>query len=393
MKRMLILYLLSLISIKNSAQAMSDYEITGNVIIASDLKQIICIDCHSDLVGQAVMHYPAEDDCENCHMPNGNEHPQDGVSGFDLGDEMPGLCFLCHEEYAKKNKHAPVEMGECLMCHSAHGSPNKGLLLQAPESAMCGECHDMSLTEQRVKHGPIGDGTCNSCHDPHHSEQTALLKSESPGLCMQCHTKTRLEGGMANQHYPFEDDCSNCHLTHSSEQDHLLNEKMPELCYICHDSEPVLDTTKVLHRVVNDEKGCSNCHSPHAASQDNLLKEASLLDLCGTCHTDTLSRHKKSKVPHPPVVEGECSACHQPHASDNRMLATESSVIDLCGSCHDWHAHSSHPIGEDHKDMRNPNLTVDCLSCHRSHGTEFLHLIPFPTITELCVQCHEQYRR
>ena len=74
-----------------------------------------CTDCHSDLVGQAVMHYPAEDDCENCHMPNGNEHPQDGVSGFDLGDEMPGLCFLCHEEHAKENKHAPVEMGECLI--------------------------------------------------------------------------------------------------------------------------------------------------------------------------------------------------------------------------------------------------------------------------------------
>ena len=166
-----------------------------------------CTDCHSDLVGQAVMHYPAEDDCENCHMPNGNEHPGD-AKAFDLGEEMPGLCFLCHEEYTMENKHIPVEMGECLMCHSAHGSPNKGLLLQAPESVMCGDCHDMSMTEMRVKHGPIEGGNCSSCHDPHQSEQPALLKSEKSALCIQCHTRESLVEENANIHYPFEDDCS-----------------------------------------------------------------------------------------------------------------------------------------------------------------------------------------
>ncbi|MEN8250876.1 MAG: hypothetical protein ABFS32_18230, partial [Bacteroidota bacterium] len=31
-----------------------------------------CTDCHSDMVEHEVMHYPAEDDCENCHMSNGN---------------------------------------------------------------------------------------------------------------------------------------------------------------------------------------------------------------------------------------------------------------------------------------------------------------------------------
>ncbi|MEN8251000.1 MAG: cytochrome c3 family protein, partial [Bacteroidota bacterium] len=94
----------------------------NHVFCQEDTADFSCTDCHSDMVEHEVMHYPAEDDCENCHMSNGNEHPNDSLRGFDLGDEMPGLCFLCHEEHTKENKHAVSEMGECLMCHSAHGS-------------------------------------------------------------------------------------------------------------------------------------------------------------------------------------------------------------------------------------------------------------------------------
>ena len=165
--------------------------------------EVSCADCHSDLVEQVVMHYPAEDDCENCHMANGNEHPQENVKGFDMADEVPGLCFLCHEEHTMENKHAPSEMGECLMCHSVHGSPNKSLLLSSPQSTLCAECHDMEMTERRVKHKPVADGTCTGCHDPHQSDNMTLLKAEKPALCMQCHSKTSMEAGLANIHYPF----------------------------------------------------------------------------------------------------------------------------------------------------------------------------------------------
>jgi predicted CXXCH cytochrome family protein len=88
-----------------------------------------------------------------------------------------------------------------------------------------------------------------------------------------------------------------------------------------------------------------------------------------------------------------CSACHSPHASDNVFLMTQKSTIELCGSCHDWQKHATHPIGEKIVDKRNKNLTVQCLSCHRAHGTEYKQMIPFSTITELCTQCHVEYKR
>jgi predicted CXXCH cytochrome family protein len=50
-------------------------------------------------------------------------------------------------------------------------------------------------------------------------------------------------------------------------------------------------------------------------------------------------------------------------------------------------------MGEKYADSRNKNLRMDCLSCHRAHGTGFRHMITFPTVTDLCVQCHKQFRR
>jgi predicted CXXCH cytochrome family protein len=339
-------------------------------------------------------------------MPNGNEHPQDGVPGFDLGDEMPGLCFLCHEEHTKENKHAPVEMGECLMCHSAHGSPNKGLLIQSPESAMCAECHDMSMTELRVKHGPIGGGTCSSCHDPHQSDQSALLKSEKPGLCMQCHTKASLEGGMAILHYPFEDDCANCHTTHSSEQDHLLNEKMPELCYMCHDMQSTIEEAPVVHKVIIQGKGCSNCHSPHASNQGMLLiKEGKAL--CMDCHSETIETEertlaniglslKEGNFIHGVIEMDGCIVCHSPHTSDNPLLlngtfptstytAATAENFDLCFTCHDA-ALMETEVTTDATNFRNGDKNMhflhingekgrNCNLCHDMHGSANEHLI------------------
>jgi predicted CXXCH cytochrome family protein len=141
-----------------------------------------------------------------------------------------------------------------------------------------------------------------------------------------------------------------------------------------------------------DRVGCRNCHNPHASPQKALLREPTKI-LCGRCHADTLARQEKSLAKHPPVDEGNCVACHSPHASDNVFLLNGSNVIGLCGSCHDWKRHSSHPIGEKTTDPRNANLTLDCLSCHRSHGSPFKSFASFDTAAELCVQCHRNMGR
>lgn len=368
--------------------------------------ELSCTDCHSDLVSQAVMHYPAEDACDNCHMSRGNEHPQDNVKGFDMADEMPGLCFLCHEQYEKSNIHAPSEMGECLMCHSPHGSPNKALLIKAPQSALCAECHDMEMTEGTIKHKPVAEGSCTGCHDPHQSDNSALMISEKPGLCMQCHTKESLEAGMETIHYPFEDDCSNCHSTHSSEQNGLLNERMPDLCYMCHDMQSAIEEAAVVHKVIHEGKACSNCHSPHASGQGMLLRKEGK-DMCLDCHSKPIETDerilanigqflKEGMHIHGVIALDGCIICHSPHTSDNALLLNgtfpqgmyaEASAenFDLCFSCHDaelmeaiatttatnfrnkeQNLHYFHIRGEK---GRNCNL------CHNVHGSQSEHLI------------------
>jgi predicted CXXCH cytochrome family protein len=106
-----------------------------------------------------------------------------------------------------------------------------------------------------------------------------------------------------------------------------------------------------------------------------------------------VARQARSQTEHPPIAEGACNECHSPHSSDNPFLATEATTIELCAKCHEWQSHSTHPIGEKIVDPRNANVTLQCLSCHRTHGTEYEHFLYFETTDETCIQCHSGLRR
>ena len=93
------------------------------------------------------------------------------------------------------------------------------------------------------------------------------------------------------------------------------------------------------------------------------------------------------------AIESGFVYVREPHGGDAPLFLANKDVIALCGQCHDWQKHSTHPIGDKVKDPRNKNMTLQCLSCHRSHGTDYKHFIPFPTTSDLCVQCHEQFKR
>ena len=141
-----------------------------------------------------------------------------------------------------------------------------------------------------------------------------------------------------------------------------------------------------------DRKGCVNCHNPHASKQAKLLK-AETATLCGSCHADTVKSIAATTVKHAPVDAGTCTVCHSPHAANGVFLVDQPSVNELCITCHDYQQHSAHPIGEKAVDPRNKNLRIDCLSCHKGHGTEYKWMLLAATNTELCTQCHKQFAR
>ena len=385
----------------------------------------LCRECHKELeatLGKPHLHpLVAKDECTKCHDAHASDH------GAILRQSTPALCVSCHEIPAKDavSVHAPVRKEGCEVCHSSHGSAHAGVLEKEPR-ALCEGCHEpvaAAARAARFKHEPIEeDGCTKSCHAPHASTQPgALLRRDEQALCLDCHDakkrafRTKHGGhdvasaacsgchdphgsnrrGMLydDVHEPVaKGDCKKCHTRPSSDGTFATTKAGVDLCRDCHDEQiDTMYSAAFVHTATRDGDACGSCHAPHASKRKALVL-ANLDQACATCHADTYARHDRSPTKHEPISKGQCEKCHNPHASNNALALTTEDDIVLCGQCHEWQRHSSHPIGEKYTDTRNPNLTMGCLSCHRAHGTEFKHLMPYPSSKLSCTQCHRQYK-
>jgi predicted CXXCH cytochrome family protein len=404
----------------------------------------VCLDCHSDLAEKLkgkFVHTPVKTgNCVGCHSPHTSTHGK-------LLSASPGaLCLTCHAKVIPEKAvsgHKVAVEGNCVKCHDPHGSGNKANLLRTGND-LCVSCHKAvgdAVAKASVKHVPASSD-CLGCHNPHASDKAPrLLKDAVPSLCLQCHKPDNPRFVRQHVEYPVaRANCVSCHDPHGSNTAGILFDTVHppvaskrcnqchepataaqpfatrrpgfELCRGCHSSMVNETFSKNrIHWPLVDQKGCLSCHQPHAARHKKLLN-VSEANLCGQCHKDTIDwqvklaekaaqekaaaskvRAEKGAFTHEPVQSGSCLSCHQPHASDNLRLMRQPSIVEGCGGCHDWLKHNSHPMGEKYVDMRNKNLSVDCLSCHQAHGTGNRHMLNFPTATELCVQCHKQLKR
>jgi DmsE family decaheme c-type cytochrome len=354
-----------------------DPHVSSHGKLLSDDTHEICARCHDTMIpanAKSTHKVVADRDCQKCHDPHGSANAANLlVKGNDL-------CFGCHKELADavrkaKFKHTPVEQG-CLTCHGPHGSDKSVRLLKDAVPALCVNCHKPDTVEFTSRHMkyPVAKASCTSCHDPHGSDQPALLQNT---------VHAPLRGG----------GCTQCHQPADSATPFATKRTGFELCKGCH-SEMVntVMAKRRLHWPVADKKGCVNCHNPHASKQAKLLKAADA-QLCGTCHADTIRQNAATAVKHAPVEGGTCIACHSPHGSEGVHLIDQPSIVKLCATCHDYDAHSAHPLGDKAVDPRNKNLRVDCLSCHKAHGTEFKWMLLAETNVELCTQCHKKFVR
>jgi len=405
----------------NAAWPATDAELH----LAKGARGKLCLSCHEafkDRMNKKFVHTPLkEGECTGCHSPHTADH------GRLLADNPDNICYTCHDSMlptGAKSVHQVVTEGKCTQCHDPHSSDNKDNLLRAG-SKLCFECHKdlgTKITSNKTKHAPV-EKDCLTCHNPHASQDnTKLLTAQAPALCVKCHDPSK--GTFKSQHvnYPVETaNCSSCHNPHGSNSKGMLYDNVHQplakrMCKQCHEdpaSATPFATLKAgyelcqgchydmvnetfnkdrLHWPLADKTGCLNCHSPHASSEKNLL-EAPMIQVCGNCHSDTIARQERSLTKHQPIADGECASCHSVHSSNNQFILNEASTVDLCGQCHDWQTHSTHPIGKEVVDPRNPNLTLDCLSCHRTHGTQYKQFLYYETVNDLCIQCHSKYRR
>ena len=385
----------------------------------------LCLQCHTqftEVLAKPHVHTPAKGgDCVGCHNPHAASH------GKLLSSDKSEVCLSCHKGLVPKqakSTHKPVAEGACVSCHDPHASDNDKQLIK-PGAQLCAGCHQGiadGAAAAKVKHQPVEKG-CTTCHDPHGSAKSEhLLTADVPALCTNCHKTSAPQFAKAHLGYPVgKARCTTCHDPHGSNQAGMLYDNVHapvakkscgqchegpgsaepfatkrvglDLCRSCHGQAVanMLDQPQV-HWAIADQRACLNCHSPHASKNAKLVT-GNMNQTCGTCHADTIARQTNSPSKHKPMTDGNCTACHDPHASKAPLLFTEVQQATACSPCHDNMKHSSHPMGEKIKDPRNKNLTVACLSCHRAHGTEYKKLMPSPTTSELCVKCHEQFRR
>ncbi|MDH4231990.1 MAG: cytochrome C [Nitrospirota bacterium] len=392
--------------------------------LKSGAKGKLCLNCHTafqDKMKSTYLHTPVKGgECSGCHNPHSSSH------GKLLDADTDKICFKCHGALVAgkaRSIHKIAGEGQCVLCHDPHGSNNKNNLLTAGNE-LCFTCHSElgeRVKKAQFKHSPVERG-CISCHNPHASEKSDfLLETGMPDLCVKCHKTDTPSFKSRHMNYPVANArCTTCHTPHGSNKSGLLHENvhMPvanKMCNQCHD-EPTSPTpfrtkregfelcrgchnemvgeafTKNrLHWPLVSREGCLSCHTPHGSLQKGLLNRK-VSEICGKCHADTIARHEKAAVKHNPVKEGNCTYCHSPHASDNFLLLKQP-VIELCGTCHEWQKHTTHPIGEKYIDPRNKNLNVQCLSCHRSHGTDYKNMIYFDPVSVMCTQCHKDFTR
>lgn len=367
-------------------------------------KALNCISCHESMLQKPFIHEAVTAGCDICHVPEKENHPQKGIKTFTLTDQLPALCFSCHEEFTKNKKHAPAEAGECLTCHNPHASGNKSLLTSDKQN-LCMQCHNLNLEGKKSKHSPVFDWNCQECHDPHQSENNFFLKEKKPDFCFNCHEDLKKATSYSSQHPPFQDDCGNCHQPHAAEQDYLLNDATPSLCNTCHTSF-VNENTTSKHSILNDKKNCSNCHDPHASNNPfNLISEEK--KLCLDCHSNSIESNgrtysnigemiKPGNNVHGAIEAGGCVACHKPHASEYLALVNapfpkgnytvgNPANYELCFTCHDQGIIAS---GQDaqitnfrdgaknlHYIHSGQHKSRNCILCHNVHGTSNLHLL------------------
>ncbi len=358
-------------------------------------------ECHGNLVSQDVIHPAARKKCDNCHQANGQTHPQKDVKGFTLSQEVPNLCYKCHDENnTMANVHMPVKNGKCLDCHTPHSSPESYLLKKYPEGELCLSCHNkLESAQKQHKHEPVVKGECVKCHDPHQSDNNRMLVETSPNLCLKCHNVQAEQMKKPNVHPPFQNNCLNCHAQHSSTEEKLLNLTTKNLCFYCHtDMQKKVEQATTVHGALNDKLSCLNCHNPHASDQKMFLVN-NTKDLCLSCHNKTITvgnRHinnieqtlKKSKSIHGAIDKNGCTGCHDPHATNTHSLLNKEFPVGnyangnkenfaLCFTCHksdliekqtstvtgfrngDKNLHFIHLNGEKGR---------SCTICHNPHG-------------------------
>jgi DmsE family decaheme c-type cytochrome len=254
----------------------------------------------------------------------------------------------------------------------------------------CLECHEREhKAMERTLHGKVlATGVsrtdlqrhgCESCHGPgskHVQDPTdpdAIIKlgpnSTQPAqaqnaMCLQCHTKGKLNYWQGSPHEVRDVSCTSCHSVHASKtlKANLTVPTQFQLCGQCH-QVATAQSYNWAHLPIREGKmQCADCHNVHGTITEKLIPENSINENCYRCHADIRGPFLWE---HPPVREN-CMNCHVPHGGNNvRLLRLRSPRI-----CQECHNESGHPSTAFSNLADRRIIGRNCLTCHMNiHGS------------------------
>lgn len=275
---------------------------------------LTCLSCHGQVVEDAKLGHPTEQNCSNCHR-----------------DERRMARVLAAQPTRARQRASAITFD-----HARH--------LELPGVAgQCIHCHAGVVSEAEGPHFPPM-GTCFSCHE-HQKEWDS-------GVCTPCHESAdlrRLVPETFLAHGPGWDrrhgamalattvQCSACHTTES--------------CDDCHDSSQGISIESrratAVHTDFVHPADFLTRHAMEAASEPARCLSCHRTETCDSCHTARgVSAGRIGAVnPHPPGWVGPDSLDPRHHGRAARR------DILSCASCHD----------------QGPD--TNCIECHKVGGS------------------------
>ncbi len=252
----------------------------------------------------------------------------------------------------------------------------------APEE--CATCHeDVVAAFGKTVHGRTFEAgehksaNCLSCHAgaQEHAESggekkpVSLKKGEhAADACLSCHEGRGQAHWQGSAHQLAGVKCASCHDVHKNYGGTPAQKsavggpgKITQKCLECHGGQRAALHQRSSHPMRDGQMECTSCHNPHGTTGEKLLKQATVNEVCYTCHQNLRGPFLWE---HSPVRE-DCLTCHKTHGSNYPKLL-KARTAQLCQSCHQQGRHQTIP------GVANSiwNSNSSCTNCHSQvHGS------------------------
>jgi hypothetical protein len=352
-------------------------------------------------------------DCFACHIGSLPVVHTDATTT--VGAAVVGSCLVCHNPVS-----SPALAGKtCVTCHSAyqdvknHYDALKHASTWSLGSSCAGAgCHDEGVTDLDLVHNRFRTNAsglppfaCVDCHTSTRTEVGVAIKAGQTA-CVACHagaTQTRNHVALHVADPPaLKAGCLECHATnlvdeHMGTKPRTTSAGVPLTCASCHASTDTLVSGAIALRKSN----CADCHVAHRPIADVHASTYAVTQAvpCADCHVaDIVTVHASVTTTVSGVALTGCAVCHDNF--DGARGTTVQSAIDskntLCTACHpadhvDLGGHVAsaspkcagcHAVG----DVRPLHATPGCPVCHANTDTN--RVGPITGKTAECVSCH-----